>query len=245
MKFFENSSKSEEGQARMQQESEKQESLEKKLDELILVGRAIFTIIKQEKEERQAAHESLESMIQAATSEMIHAQEKAMETIAACSQENSREITHAVSEEIVKLQKVTAVSQKHFLAAAEELNSSILDNTSVLEQKLGKLGNSLKNGSVSAAAVVSAEPEIAVPELDFAIPEPETAALELELTIPEPDITIPEPEIKVPEPEIAVPESDLVIPEPEIQKKAPAPVSDDPNRAMTPEEIAALIASMN
>ena len=55
------------------------------------------------------------------------------------------------------------------------------------------------------------------------------ASVSGESSAAEEDLVIPEPEVEVP------------VPEPVV---APAPVMDDPNRAMTPDEIAALIASM-
>ena len=89
MKFFDSSSKAADNvqseqilakqeQERLELEKVRQESLEKRLDELILVGKAVYTILKQEKEERQAAYERLESQIQKAADEIISTQEKAV-----------------------------------------------------------------------------------------------------------------------------------------------------------------------
>ena len=85
-----------------------------------------------------------------------------------------------------------------------------------------------------AAPVVAPEPTVEVAPM----PEPEIVAE------PEP-IAEPEPEI-VPEPVVeAAPEPEPVVePEPE-PAPAPAPEMDDPNKMMSPDDIAALLASMN
>ena len=169
MKLFDNASKSdgkqkemEAEQLRIQQEAGRQKNLEKKLDELILVGKAIYTILKQEHENRKAAYENLENVIQTATSEMIQKQEKAVKIMVAYGREDNQKAITAVKEEFAKVQEASEEVKKQLLAAAEEINNSILDNTSVLSGKLSGLEESIKdiNISVEAAPVVS----IPVPE---------------------------------------------------------------------------------
>ena len=362
MKLFDNAAKSEEKQKeleaeqlraeleneKLELEKERQAKLESKLDELILVGKAVYTILRQEHEERQAAYERLESRLQAATSELISTQEKAVKVMIAYGREDNQKAIDAINEEVVKVQSVTEAAQKQLLGAVEELNSSIKDNTFVLGGKLGELKESIKdiNISVEAAPVSSMlaeeeaseyeevpvyepeeeiveyevpayEPELIVetepdsifmPEMEEEVPVEEDImsvleleqeeSLEEELVIPEiefedvPDTledTIPEEvfamleeveedvmeEILIPEDifeealeleeeapedifavfdeEEVTFEEELVIPEPiveaepilEMEPVVAAPVVDDPNRAMTPDEIAALIASVN
>ena len=335
MKLFESASKSEEKQKeseveqlRIQLEAERQKSLEKRLDELILVGKAIYTIIRKDQEERKTAYENLENMIQASTSEIIQNQEKAVKIMLAYGREDNQKAITAVKEEFVKVQEASEEANKHLLAAAEELNRSILDNTSILSSKLGELEESMKEINISVEAIPAAPtavapmpvPEVAavtmdIPELAL---EPETEVYEeaqeemitlgedltedIELNLGE-DLTeeielnlgmdleetseeseldfmfMPEMEeelsaeediMSVFEQEESIEE--FVIPEPEFDEIAeeeesgdifavleeeleeimepepepvPAPVIDDPNRAMTPDEIAALIASVN
>ena len=321
MKLFDNVSKSEERQKelelqqlRIQLETERQKSLEKKLDDLILVGKAIYTILKQEHEERKAAYENLENVIQAAASEIIQTQEKAMKVMVAYGREDNQKVMDTIgtiSEEIAKVQSVSEDAQKNLLAAAEELNSSILDNTSVLSNKLSVLEGSIKdiNISVEAAPVMPVSvpvmaavntdiPEVSLDYEEEASEEVVTLEEDLEIGMLESDIeealediqeeTEPdlmfmpemEEELSVEEDIMSVFEQEeesveeFVIPEPELEEvmdeeepgdifavleeeleemleaepipePVPAPVMDDPNRAMTPDEIAALIASMN
>ncbi len=347
MKLFDNASKMEEKQkeleaeqlreeleqTRLELEKEKQAKLESKLDELILVGKAIFTILKQENEDRKAAYERLESQIQAATSEIISTQEKAVKVMIAYGREDNQKVAGAINEEVVNVQKAATAAQEQFLAAAEELKQSVANNTSVLSSKLGDLEESLKNMNISVAAMpvldmpissVSVTEEIEeipsyVPEMeveedlpemeesmtenvfamldeeeesgieeilipedvyDEVVEEEESAILEIEEDIPDAledgipedlfamldeeeesdieEILIPEDmfdevvEEEIPEDIFAVlEEEELVIPEPELVEEPAsepvvvAPVVDDPNRAMTPDEIAALIASMS
>ena len=332
MKFFENASKSEEKQKeseveqlRIQLEAERQKSLEKRLDELILVGKAIYTIIRKDQEERKTAYENLENAIQASTNEIIQNQEKAVKIMLAYGREDNQKAITAVKEEFVKVQEASEETNKHLLAAAEELNRSILDNTSILSSKLGELEESMKesmkeiNISVEAMPVAPAAvapvsvPEVAAvnrdilessfeseaeiyeeeiyeeevyeedqeemltlgedltedielnlgmdltddielnlgvdleenseePELDFMLmPE-----MEEEVSAEEDIMSVFEQEESIEEFVIPEPEFDEIIEEEleEIIELAPAPIIDDPNRAMTPDEIAALIASM-
>ena len=269
MKLFDSASKSEEKQKeseaeqlRIQQEAARQESLEKKLSELILVGKAIYTILKQEHEERKAAYENLENVIQTAANEIIQTQEKAAKAMIAYGRENNQKAIGAINEEIVKVQRETAAAQEQLFAAAEKLNNSILDNTSVLSGKLSVLEESIKDINIS----VEATPVVPVPV-------PETT----EMFVPEvPEVEVPELSLDYEE-EVALEEDleadimsvfeqeegieEFVLPDLEFddqieeaisedifaveEEPAPAPVMDDPNRAMTPDEIAALIASMN
>ena len=328
MKFFENASKSEEKQKeseveqlRIQLEAERQKSLEKRLDELILVGKAIYTIIRKDQEERKTAYENLENAIQASTNEIIQNQEKAVKIMLAYGREDNQKAITAVKEEFVKVQEASEETNKHLLAAAEELNRSILDNTSILSSKLGELEESMKesmkeiNISVEAMPVAPAAvapvsvPEVAAvnrdilessfeseaeiyeeevyeedqeemltlgedlnedielnlamdltddielnlgvdleenseePELDFMLmPE-----MEEEVSAEEDIMSVFEQEESIEEFVIPEPEFDEIIEEEleEIIELAPAPIIDDPNRAMTPDEIAALIASVN
>ena len=115
MKFFENASKSEEKQKeseveqlRIQLEAERQKSLEKRLDELILVGKAIYTIIRKDQEERKTAYENLENAIQASTNEIIQNQEKAVKIMLAYGREDNQKAITAVKEEFVKVQEASA-----------------------------------------------------------------------------------------------------------------------------------------
>ena len=338
MKFFENASKSEEKQKeseveqlRIQLEAERQKSLEKRLDELILVGKAIYTIIRKDQEERKTAYENLENVIQASTNEIIQNQEKAVKIMLAYGREDNQKAITAVKEEFVKVQEASEETNKHLLAAAEELNRSILDNTSILSSKLGELEESMKesmkeiNISVEAMPVAPVAvapvsvPEVAAvnrdilessfeseaeiyeeevyeedqeemltlgedlnedielnlamdltddielnlgvdleenseePELDFMLmPE-----MEEEVSAEEDIMSVFEQEESIEEFVIPEPEFDEIVEEEdpgdifevleEVMEPEPvaAPVIDDPNRAMTPDEIAALIASVN
>ena len=344
MKFFENASKSEEKQKeseveqlRIQLEAERQKSLEKRLDELILVGKAIYTIIRKDQEERKTAYENLENAIQASTNEIIQNQEKAVKIMLAYGREDNQKAITAVKEEFVKVQEASEETNKHLLAAAEELNRSILDNTSILSSKLGELEESMKesmkeiNISVEAMPVAPAAvapvsvPEVAAVNRDILESSFESEAeiyeeevyeedqeemltlgedlnedielnlamdltddIELNLGVdleenseePELDFMLMpemEEEVSAEEDIMSVFEQEesieeFVIPEPEfdeiVEEEEPgdifevleeeleetmesepepvaAPIIDDPNRAMTPDEIAALIASVN
>ncbi len=265
MKLFENSSKSEEAQKeleavqlrtqleqerlelekeRLEFEKARQESFEKKLDELILVEKAVYTILKQEREDRQAAYERLENQLQAATSEIISTQEKAVKVMIAFNRDDNQNMTSAINEEVVKVQRVVAIAQKHLLSAAEELNNSITENTTILGNKLSALESSTGNINVSVAAVPTATEETTayVPEEDFeSVTEEDVAEDIFAVVDDEEEVPVEEDIMFVQEPE------EMEIPEPEIEPEpivVEAPVIDDPNRAMTPDEIAALIASV-
>lgn len=230
---------------RAQIERERQESLEKKLDELILVEKAVYTMLKKEAEDREAAYERMENQIQKATRELLSNQEKAVKVLLKYNHDDRQSVSDAVNEEVVKVQRVIAVGQKHLISAAEELNNSISNNTKVLKSKLSDLENSIKNTNISVTAV-PAEPVETMAEM----PTEEMidniiAGLEVEEPAIEEEIFAAagnEPEVSE---DLVVDAEEDIFAAVDVKEETPVEKEmDDPNRAMTPEEIAALIASV-
>ena len=135
----------------------------------------------------------------------------------------------------------------NIVLAMEELAKEFSSSNEQTQQKLMELQQTMKNLSVSVPADSSSDitaSEIPtpvavseeIPDIDVTMDEVSESIAESEIVLdPELEpIVEPEPEV-IPEPEVEpIVEADL-IPE-------PAPVNDDPNHVMTPEEIAALVA---
>ncbi len=178
----------------------------------------------------------------------LDAQKNGLKAIIKYNKENARQIALNNSENVDKL-------TKELLETVRELGDAI--QSVPIQTISAPVSRTPEREIVKSMPVeqtvsnaMEPEPVISEPEApELVIPEPEAP----ELTIPEPEepeLVIPEPEeseLVIPEPE----ESELTIPEPEVpEPEAPQSVkvpevSGDPNKALSPDEIAALFASAN
>ncbi len=168
----------------------------------------------------------------------LDAQKNGLKAIIKYNKENARQIALNNSENVDKL-------TKELLETVRELGDAI--QSVPIQTISAPVSRTPEREIVKSMPVeqtvsnaMEPEPVISEPEApELVIPEPEAP----ELTIPEPE----EPELVIPEPE----ESELTIPEPEVpEPEAPQSVkvpevSGDPNKALSPDEIAALFASAN
>lgn len=180
----------------------------KKLDELIFVGKAVYTMLKKDAEQKEAAYTRMEDTLK----EILANQEKAVKIMVKCNRDERQSMVEAINEEVVKVQSVIADSRKQLMGTVEELD------------------NSIKHISISVAAA-----PVVTTAVDSMADLPTGEMIDDIMSLLEPEEDY--------EAEVEAPDLELEIPEPE-PAPTPAPVSGDSNRAMTPDEIAALIASM-
>ncbi len=225
----------------VQEEKERQERLEKKLDELILAEKAVYTILKKEAEVNEAAYEKMEIQFQEMSDKLLNSQQTAVKALIKYNHDDMQGVTKVITEELLKVQNGVNDFQNHMWNATGEIKTEIQNQTKIMDNSLGNLKESIQNMNISVAPpVVEAPAELLEVPAEAAVSS-EDVRLKNDFTEDELENTeIQSEEADFPEDILA-----RIKTEEEPESVAPASVMDDPNRAMTPDEIAALIASMN
>ncbi len=227
------------------EERKKQERLEKKLDELILVQKAVYTILKKESEINEAGYERIENQMIEISDRLLNHQKTMVKTLVKYNRDDIQGATKALSktfeEEIVKVQNIGNDLQNVILDFTKEIKAEIENQTEEVNKNLNGLENSIKNMNISVATPIVTAEEENVMEAAVSLEDI------LEPEVKEENFVLEEDEILVADEVDSLLETlsdttEIQIPEPEI---VASPVIEDPNRAMNPDEIAALIASMN
>ncbi len=236
------------------EERKRQERLEKKLDELILVQKAVYTILKKESEINEAGYERIENQMIEISDRLLNHEKTMVKTLVKYNRDDIQGATKALSktleEEIVKVQNTGNDLQNIVLDLAKEMKAEIQNQTEEMSKKLNGLENSVQNMNISVATPIVTAIETAEEEnaMEAAVSLEDILEQEtLEQEVEEENFVLEEDETLVADEVDSLLETlsdttEIQIPEPEVV--AP-PVIEDPNRAMTPDEIAALIASMD
>ena len=233
-----------EAEREAREERRRKARLEKKLDELILAQKAVYTMVKKEVEASEAGYDRIENQMVEISDRLLNHQKTMVKALVKYNQDNmqsaTKELQKIFGEEIVKVQSTGNDLQNAILDFAREIKSEMQNQTEEINKNLNRLEDSIQNMNISVAPPIMAQMETPVEEVAIqasqdtiqeAIVEPVENIIEdtiiepIEETVSLEDIL--EEELVV-EPELVVP-----------------PVIEDPNRAMTPDEIAALIASMD
>jgi len=223
-------------------------------DSIFKSEKASYLLLKKYSEEIGSRIDHLETIIGAPTEEIINTTKSVGKVIINREHENVEALMNSndiITEQLDGIEKklnalngelgskyegVSASKHQELLVALKDMELRL--NAIIGQQRM-----------MAAPQIIQSMPPV-IPEVQaqpMPIPEPEPIAVPELIAEPE-SIEEPEP-VEEPEPieelePIAEPEE---IPEPEpepVPEPEPAPVADDPNKKMSPDEIAALIASM-
>lgn len=257
-----------------QSEKEKQEErerermeLDRKLDELLNAQRAIYTITKRStaKLEKELAAGGGNAQMQDLLEKAISIQERALsenrklaeiqvnalKTVAKYNKENTRQLALNINQNTdrlaQKLQSTTAELQHDIqetteaIEEAEGFYQSMSANVAAgLEKEEDTPGSEMiEEADVAAGSETIEDPEL---QTDVAAGSETIDGSELQTDIAIEPETAAEPDLQT---DMAVEPEPVAVPEPVKEElPPPMPVIDDPNKKMSPDEIAALFASM-
>ena len=231
------------------EERRRKARLDKRLDELLLAQKAVYTMVKKEVEVTEAGYERIENQMIEISDRLLNHQKTMVKALVKYNQENMQSATKSLQktfgEEILNVQSIGNDLQNVILELAREIKVEMQNQTEEINKNLNCLEDSIKNMNISVAPPIM--PQMETPKEEVAIQEIEDS---IEEAIIEPVDNMIEDTVIEPIEEIVsledilkqeVLEGELAVePEPVVP-----PVIEDPNRAMTPDEIAALIASMD